>query len=239
MNALFVANIDRDNLCLYSLESMRRYCEKYDLALEVVKGIRYGISTNLSYNYLTFEKNQVYDLYDRYERVLRVDSDIIITPSCPNLFDIVPEDKIGAVYEDLGSRADDRRNNQIRLVKKELGAVEGWTEGYINSGLVLAGKQHREIYRLNQDDIAKIKRCDLGFCKEQNFLNWRIRSMGCKVHDLGYQFNHMSMMSEDWNGSPDRFDSHIIHYAGNFEFPDRCGRNRPQIMQDDFDQIFE
>jgi len=31
---------------------------------------------------------------------------------------------------------------------------------------------------------------------------------------LPYLFNHQRVFSEKWNGSPSRFDSYIIHYAG-------------------------
>ena len=42
----------------------------------------------------------------------------------------------------------------------------------------------------------------------------------------------MTMFSEEWNGSPDRFDSHIIHYAGAGIFESGIHNKEIQISRD-------
>ena len=51
-------------------------------------------------------------------------------------------------------------------------------------------------------------------------------------------FNHTSIFSEPWNGSPSRFDSHIIHYAGRGAFPDKGKRSRVQLIRDDIKKTY-
>ena len=46
------------------------------------------------------------------------------------------------------------------------------------------------------------------------------------------------MFSEAWNGSPLRFYSYLIHYAGGGRFPDKGKRTREQLMRDDVKKIY-
>ncbi len=55
-----------------------------------------------------FRIMKCYDLYEEYDRILSLDSDILISPKCPNLFDLIPEECIGTVFEDVGTRSSDR-----------------------------------------------------------------------------------------------------------------------------------
>ena len=85
-NAVVVIAIgqsERWNLCRFTI---KKYCEKFNLPLIVIKKKKYHLpkfETIHGFNF--FEKNQVYDLFDKYERILRLDWDVIITPKCPNL----------------------------------------------------------------------------------------------------------------------------------------------------------
>lgn len=190
-----------------------RYCEKYNLPLEVITEKQYNIKKyeNIC-NFNFFEKNQVYELFDKYNRILRLDWDLIINFNCPNLFDIVPENKIGVVCEDLGSRKKDRIS-RIETIQNKLGDLN-WSEGYINTGVVLASKQHREIFHTSLEDIELVENLNLRVSKEQTFFNYLVRKYNFKIYDLKYKFNHTKMFSEAWNGYAHRYNSYIIHYAG-------------------------
>ena len=48
-----------------------------------------------------FRIMKCYDLFDEYDRILSLDSDVILSPHCPNLFELVPNDAIGTVFEDV------------------------------------------------------------------------------------------------------------------------------------------
>lgn len=149
---------------------------------------------------------QFYELFEHYDRILSLDSDILILKGAPNIFDVVPEDKIGTIFEDVGSRKEDRRE-RIRMIQEEFGDVD-WKSGYINTGVAVFSKCHREIF-------APSKKLWLNLGYDDVYLGWKIgdilRDRG-QIHELSYKFNHMSLFSE--NGNVSRFDSYIIHYAG-------------------------
>ena len=173
---------------------------------------------------------ELYNLLGEYDRVIQFDSDIVINKNCPNLFEIVPYDETGTVLEDKGSRQDNRRD-RIRQAQELWGDLS-WKEGYINTGVFVVSKPHREIFR----------KINGGYWTQLGFdcihLSYQIQRLGLKIFELDYRFNHMSMFSEEWNGSPSRFDSHIIHYAGNAKFPGKKKRSRVQLIRDDIDRIY-
>jgi len=175
---------------------------------------------NGKHAYRIFEQ---YDLFDQYDRILQIDSDILLSPQCPNIFDLVPYDSIGTVFEDKGSRRG-ARHGCIQQAQAEFGDI-GWREGYINTGFFLTSKCHRNIFK-------KIEgRYFGGFGKDDVHIAYLMNKHKHKVCELPFQWNHMTMFSEGWNGSPDRFHSHVIHYAGQgiFEGP---GPRINQIKRD-------
>jgi lipopolysaccharide biosynthesis glycosyltransferase len=170
---------------------------------------------------------QMYSLLEEYDRIVELDSDILINKNCPNLFDVVPEDKIGTIYEDKGSRRG-ARHGSIRDAQKRFGKI-GWSEGYINTGVFVVSKQHKDIFLpVNGKYWEGIGWDDVHF-------GYQIKKLKIPVYELPYIFNHMTMFSEGWNGSPDRFKSFIIHYAGAGVFD-----KKPKIAQmiKDYKQVY-
>lgn len=172
----------------------------------------------------------IYDLLKEYDRVMNIDSDIVINKNCPNLFEMVPNDKIGVVFEDKGSRCKDRRQ-RIARVQIAWGDI-GWRKGYINIGTLLVSRLHREIFKKGAGRYWK----SLGYCDVH--LGYHIHRLGFEIYELDWRFNHMSIFSESWNGGPSRFDSYIIHYAGTGAFPDKGKRSRVQLIKDDIARIY-
>ena len=157
----------------------------------------------MNLGHFSYEIFQLYQIFDTYERVIVIDSDTIIAPDCPNLFDVVPYDCIGTIYEDKFSRKKDRKN-RIRLVQEKFGDI-GWREGYINSGVLVCSKIHKELFSYPKEEVW------LGTGFDDVFLGYRIKKYKLKVFELPYTFNHMSLFSEvgkNW------LKSYIIHYAG-------------------------
>lgn len=166
---------------------------------------------------------------ESYDRVLSLDSDILIAKNCPNIFEIVPFDSVGSIYEDQGSRRG-YRHSIIENVQKKWGNI-GWTEGYINTGVFVVSSIHKDIFQKENNEYWT------GFGYDDIHFGYKIHKLGYKIHELDYRFNHMTMFSEKSNGSKNRFDSYIIHYAGRGIFDkDICNRNT-QIKYD-FDVIW-
>ena len=157
-----------------------------------------------------------YDLHNTYDRILHLDTDMLLTPNCPNLFDVVPDDHIGTIYEDIGSRKAHRIQCMLNS-QNQFGHID-WNQGYINTGVFLTSKQHRNIFQKINDKYF----VDWG--TDDVHIGYLIKKNGHKVKELDFRYNHMTMYSESWNGSPSRFDSHIIHYAGRGIF-DSAGVN--------------
>lgn len=148
----------------------------------------------------------IYDLFTKYDRILHIDSDVIINKNCPNIFEVVPSDKIGTVYEDVGTRKKDRYN-RIKEAQKYFGEV-GWKKNYINMGLFLASKQHRNIFQPIDNKLW------FGRGSGDIVVGYNIKKYNYEVYELPYKYNHMKIFSEPWNKEANRFDSFIIHYAG-------------------------
>ena len=166
---------------------------------------------------------QQYDLFEEYDRILQVDSDMFISADCPNVFDEVPYDSIGTVYEDKGSRRP-HRHHCIYQIQSSFGDV-GWREGYINTGFFVASKIHKDIFKKIDERYYD------GFGYDDAHIGFLIHKNNFKVHELHFKWNHMTMFSEPWAGSPNRFDSHVIHYAGAGIF-DNCSTRLEQMQKD-------
>ncbi len=160
-------------------------------------------------NPLLFEKYQLFDILENYDRALYLDSDIIITPHAPNIFDIVPHERVAGVFEDFGMDAEDRRA-RIKAVQVTLGDL-GWTEGYMNSGVIVVSRAHRAAFRL----YLKYPPVD---CKyEQTSTNWYLRKVAGDIIGLDYKWNYMGI-SRVFYG-PNYRRAYILHYAGGGIFP--------------------
>jgi lipopolysaccharide biosynthesis glycosyltransferase len=182
--------------------------------------------------YIFWRILKVNELFDQgYDRILHIDTDVLVTKNAPNIFDEVPYDHIGVVYEDKGTRKADRIR-RINSIQSDFGDV-GWKTGYLNEGVMLFSKCHRELFTSIDGKWVNTPNGP-----SQGHFGWKIHKHDMKVIDLGYKYNHMSMFSESWNGNKSRFDSYFIHYAGGANFPDKGNRDRMKVANDDKIKIY-
>lgn len=170
----------------------------------------------------------LYNHYKEYDRIACIDSDVLILPTCPNLFEEVPEDCIGSSFEDVGSRTRPRRES-IKHIQKQFGDV-GWKEGYINTGVLITSKMHKEIF------TAINGKYYTDFGSDDVHIGYKAHKLGFKIYQLSYKFNHMTMFSESWNNNANRFDSYIIHYAGKGQFNQQ--KSRIENIRNDAEKIY-
>lgn len=217
-NALVVVAIGESKLIKTTLISLEAYSNKTNSDLIIIDRPLYSIKSKFNnkskypgagkYNYLKFEKNQIYDLFENYDRVLRLDHDIIINPNAPDYF-LLNDDYL-YVTEEVG------RSNEINQIKKDLGSVTSWNDFYFNGGVILASEKHKEVFNIDDIDFD----LDLGLLKEQNVLNWKVNKLGVKVKNLGPSFNFFAgayidgVRFNDFNNNQLRRAAHFIHYAG-------------------------
>jgi len=209
----------------YSHPIMQQYAEKIGADFIVFNTEKVCYTGCQSINSLKFEKYQVYDVLETYDRVAFLDSDILITPLAKDIFRAVPYKDIGGVFEDFGTDQDDRRQI-IQDIQKVLGNVN-WREGYLNSGVFVVSKCHRDIFKM----IWKYGVYD---CKyEQNNTNWYMHKAGFPIKNMNYKWNYMNIMW--WYYGLDHRKAYFIHYAGTGIFP---GTSRIDQIKADYEFFY-
>lgn len=126
-------------------------------------------------------KCEIYDLLDRYDRIIYLDDTCIITQSCPNLFDIVPENNFGvfceprsliSVYQILDEGF---KYYKINKCNDNL---------FFNSGVMVISKIHKEIFKpVEMKNIC-------GFY-DQVYFNCKRCELNIPIYNLTNRFNYM------------------------------------------------
>ncbi len=179
-----------------------KYAEKCDadlIALQGTEGVNYPTPHWIKFG--------IYDLLKKqYDRIVFMDADIIIRDDCPDLFKLVPEDRVGIFNEGVFAP----RAICIHEVKKVYNIdLKDWNgKDYYNTGVFVCSKEHRFIFKITEE--IKPLRNSFG---EQTYLNMKLfANPQVKIFHLSYKFNRMSLCDRPTGMT--RLDSYIIHYAG-------------------------
>lgn len=165
-----------------------------------------NVDLQCSYNYRIMK---LHDLLGTYDRILSLDTDIVINKNCPNLFEVVPPEKIGSMITDKQGRPHvETYWKAIQDIQEKWGNVN-WTKGMVNTGVFVVSRPHREIFRSGPDGTYWT-----GHALDDTHLSWMIHRDNLQLFELDYRYNHICVFSEPWFGSKNRFDSFIIHHAG-------------------------
>lgn len=154
-----------------------------------------------------WEKFQIARFFDEYDRIIFFDTDIIVRADCPDLFEIVPQNAVGAFNE---GKYEERPRSMLEVVAKEYGVDLGsWDGRYYNTGVMVLSQTHKAIFEKPEKEIFSFY--------EQTYLNLAFIKARVPMHELDYRFNRMACM--DKVGTEHRLDSYVVHYAG-YEDPD-------------------
>jgi len=229
MTTLLVTNADKaiQSYSRFTLPLLRKYAKGLGADFLAMDHVPPVITDDGKPHFRTMK---IGELLDRYERVVYVDADCLLNKDIPNILDLVPTDKVGCVLEDVGSQIDERKQ-VMEEVQIQFGNI-GWSEKFINNGIMVVSRSHKCLFEPIDG------RYYLGWMSDIAHISYQIKRHAFEIFELDYTWNHMSMFSEPWNGSPSRFDSKIIHYAGNADFSDRGRRTRVKLIQDDFRKIY-
>lgn len=161
--------------------SLNKYCDKYNIDFKVVTG-QYDTDKKIR-----LRKFEIVKYFDKYDRILFLDDTIIINPISPNLFDIVPRDKVGVFLER------EPYFNKIDILKRALNYYEVEANidktNYIwfNSGVILASKCHLDLFKVpNNKNIIKI-----GNYLDQSIFNINRYKYNIPIYDIGISFNYL------------------------------------------------
>jgi lipopolysaccharide biosynthesis glycosyltransferase len=183
-------------------------CRKHDWSFEIINERKIGfIPIRRKVRRIQFEKFQIGALLEKYDRILYLDSDILINPSLPNVFDIVPEEAFGCVMEDVGPLKW-KREEERKKAQRRLGKLPNWTSGYFNSGMFVVSKIHKPIFSTKWRDVTG------GRWADQTTLNYQVRAHGFQIHELPIEFNYLAELCPEWDDPQKRKKAHIVHYAG-------------------------
>jgi hypothetical protein len=148
-----------------------------------------------------WQKFHIYNLLNRYDRVLYLDVDILVRDDCPDLFGIVPSDKLGMFNE--GKYAP--RLEYIQDASKAYGIdLYKWDKRFFNSGIMVISRIHKQLFKMppHTDTIET----------DQPYINLKIAVDKIEMFELSYNFNRMDILDKEIGIS--RYNSYIIHYAG-------------------------
>lgn len=154
-----------------------------------------------------YNKLNIVELLDHYDRVLHVDTDIIIREDAPSLFEKVPENKIGIVSESDFVADSDRGGLMKEWAERNNIKFENWSKRYYNTGVFLFSQGHREMLSASgnlYDDTFY----------EQTLINMNIHLNKLEVYELEPVFNRLTFM--DGLLLMPRHDSYFIHYGGSW-----------------------
>lgn len=165
--------------------------------------------------YPYFEKFRLYEILEDYDRVLFLDTDVIIRKDCPNLFNMVPFEKLG-MYDEFVLSNPDERFIQYQIVDRAMREYFGEPLSYemprfFNTGVTIVSKVHRLFFVKPEKEI-------LMPYLDQAYLNALFLKEDAPIMDIGLHFNRMYYA--DKVVKPHRLRSYIIHYAGIRNFDD-------------------
>lgn len=154
-------------------------------------------------------------LLKKYERVLYLDTDLLVRFDAPDLFEMYESDTFVAFNEEhlFPERAAQKANF---CAANSLPVPPGWTDSkrYYNTGVMLCSRDHAGVFQ--QGVAEKLKEVD--HFGEQTYLNYRLYTAGgLRVADLPYRFNRLIKTLRK-SGEPVD-DSFIMHFAGSFVEP--------------------
>lgn len=156
-----------------------------------------------------WEKFRIFDLLNQYHRILFVDTDIIIRSDAPNLFDLVPENKIG-VFNEMPFTGPMRFVSLVESCR-EYGiknVPEKFENKYYNTGVLVVSRRHKFLFKKPEKEFNSHF--------EQGYLNVIFSQHADEMFDLEYRFNRMSCL--DSRTGEERHASYFIHYAGAPDF---------------------
>lgn len=176
---------------------MKKYADKIEADFVTIDKIK---QTHQSQYSAYWAKFQLYEFFRCYDRILFLDLDVLIYPHCPDVFQVVPQEKIGVLLEtDYGiDQTEEILDIQARV--KDI----GWRNDYFNVGVMVASKAHKEVFNIAHGSDGGQK------YPEQTQINYNVQRLKVPIFRLDYRFNHTYF----WGANTDwRAHSYIVHYA--------------------------
>ncbi|SFM79504.1 glycosyltransferase [Methylobacterium pseudosasicola] len=138
-------------------------------------------------------KSVAAELLHTYDRLLLLDADVVIRPQAPNIFDVVPDNMLGAYPEGLFFPRKDWCS-ELNVLYELTDPIQ--EHEYFNSGVLVISQQHVALLESLGTDVV------FGHPQfEQGFLNIKRKSANIPLYALSQDFNFIpntSVQPTDW-----------------------------------------
>ena len=179
--------------------TVEAYADRIGADLIVIKENPHGSTAH----WVKFSLYEI--LHKMYRRASWIDADIIIRKDAPDIFDLVPEDRLGIFNEGRFAPRSIAVHEAMQVYKVEL---PDWDRiSYFNTGVMVISQDQRHLF--NQPEGIVRQKYNFG---EQTYLNLRIQQRKVPVFELSHHFNRMSILDSITGIS--RLSSWFVHYAG-------------------------
>ncbi len=192
-------------------ELMRRWAEREGWDFHVIRQRRLRHNPNWPRRRyaIHLEKYQLFDYFNQYDRILYLDADILVKPAAPSPFSLVPEEAIGAVWDDVGEDAWKREEELVKLEQQQgpLPLADREAPHFFNAGVLVMSRVHQPLWIFDRNAFIR------GRWPDQSLLNYRVLREEVPVCDLGSSFNRMPVHGKNWQDAAWRRSAWLTHYA--------------------------
>ena len=228
--AIITMSIGRDPNSQSCIESMKRYAKRYDKDFFAI------IQPKLNHINVYFEKFQYLELFKEYDRILFLDSDVLITPNARNIFDLYPDPEKFYAFDESSPTEWMNRDKWIEQMPVNFSwpMNRAGVRSYFNSGVQLVGKNCQSfISRIFTERFsANNFYIDTGEQTALNYLCFKYAPL--RFRSLHYTFNRMDLGEYDLENL--RYQADFIHYAG----PCKYGNgNKLETIAADYKTLYE
>jgi len=205
---LSIGNLD---YCNYTLPLMKRYAENHGFDFIVIDKRK-----NLEIP-IHFERFQLKEMLTSYDRILYLDSDIIIKKNTPNVFNYVSSKCLGCVSEYTGNIL---RKKQIEFIELNIFCQRKNITipdhiSYFNAGMLVLSKCHNCMFGIcSKDDIYFFNHESK--LLDQTWLNFYVIQNKIKIQILDNRFNSTNWVYNKKHHIPllNIEEDYIWHFVG-------------------------
>ncbi len=246
----------RKNLYDTCVESVKRYCEKYNIEHRIQTQPILRIKPNIFQNnrpdhvmrlgYLPIlEKENAFDLLPEYDQIAIIDSDVYVSEDAPNIFESIDDNSCFAgvperdlpltkEYSELIARYSERHYGEIAGKSGSNFEPNRLGYEYFNMGVMVLNRSFHDYIKVPVKEWLQLAEFqpfingygNWGWTQDQTLLNWFIRSRKIPFNRLEWKFNALIRAVR-----PERIsESYFVHFADQSKLPGR-GENTKELLE--------
>lgn len=228
--AIITMSIGQNTKHYPSIVSMEKYAAKCNVHFYAI------VKPSINRYNLYFEKYQYLELFKDYDRVLYLDSDVLITPNARNIFELYPDPEKFYAFDESSPTEWMNRDKWIDQMHVNFSWPMNRTgvRSYFNAGIQLVGKNCQSFISriLSEQFSSNSFYIDPSDQTALNYLCFKYAPL--KFKSLHYSFNRMDLGEYDLENL--RYQADFIHYAG----PCKYGNgNKIETIQNDYKHLYD